>query len=251
MEYTVNKLSQLAGVSTRTLRYYDEIGLLQPMRINSSGYRIYGKNEVNKLQEILFYRELGMSLENIKTTLSQPGFKRIDILQEHLTALVGKRRNIDILIQNVEASIKETKGGIIMNDNEKFEGLKQQLIQENEEKYGDEIRGIYGDDIIGASNSKLMGMSNEDFDKAFSPKLNEALKLAFDSNAPGSDLAMKACEMHKEWLCFFWPEGMYTKEMHLGMGEMYVSDERFKKYYDNIVPGLAQFFHEALKIYCK
>ncbi|MDX5641042.1 MerR family transcriptional regulator, partial [Clostridioides difficile] len=59
MEYTVQKLSKLAGISTRTLRYYDEIGLLKPLKINSSGYRIYGQNEVNKLQQILFYRELG------------------------------------------------------------------------------------------------------------------------------------------------------------------------------------------------
>ena len=66
MEYTVQKLGKMAGVSTRTLRYYDEIGILKPARINSSGYRIYGQAEVDRLQQILFYRELGVSLENIK-----------------------------------------------------------------------------------------------------------------------------------------------------------------------------------------
>ncbi|MGO0806770.1 MerR family transcriptional regulator, partial [Clostridioides difficile] len=74
MEYTVQKLSKLAGISTRTLRYYDEIGLLKPLKINSSGYRIYGQNEVNKLQQILFYRELGINLENIKNIINSPNF---------------------------------------------------------------------------------------------------------------------------------------------------------------------------------
>ncbi len=80
MEYTVQKLGHLAGVSTRTLRYYDEIGILKPARINSSGYRIYGQAEVNRLQQILFYRELGMGLENIKKLVTSPSFDNKNIL---------------------------------------------------------------------------------------------------------------------------------------------------------------------------
>ncbi|HBH0785723.1 MAG: MerR family transcriptional regulator, partial [Clostridioides difficile] len=83
MEYTVQKLSKLAGISTRTLRYYDEIGLLKPLKINSSGYRIYGQNEVNKLQQILFYRELGINLENIKNIINSPNFDSLSALKEH------------------------------------------------------------------------------------------------------------------------------------------------------------------------
>lgn len=81
MEYTVQKLSKLAGISTRTLRYYDEIGLLKPLKINSSGYRIYGQNEVNKLQQILFYRELGINLENIKNIINSPNFDSLSALK--------------------------------------------------------------------------------------------------------------------------------------------------------------------------
>ncbi|MDP4158116.1 MAG: MerR family transcriptional regulator, partial [Bacillota bacterium] len=72
MEFTVQSLGKLAGVSTRTLRYYDEIGILKPARINSSGYRIYGQREVDRLQQILFYRELGVSLEDIKKIITDP-----------------------------------------------------------------------------------------------------------------------------------------------------------------------------------
>ena len=84
LEYTIQKLARLAGVSTRTLRYYDEIGLLKPARINSSGYRIYGQNEVNLLQQIMFYRELGAQLETIKEIINDPNFDRLEALQEHL-----------------------------------------------------------------------------------------------------------------------------------------------------------------------
>ena len=98
MEYTVLKLAQMAGVSTRTLRYYDEIGILKPARINSSGYRIYGQLEVNRLQQILFYRELGVSLESIKEIVTAPSFDGARALQEHREKLLEKREQLDLLI---------------------------------------------------------------------------------------------------------------------------------------------------------
>src|SRR5690606_5116832 len=102
MEYTVQKLGRLAGVSTRTLRYYDEIGLLKPGRINSSGYRIYGREEVDRLQQILFYRELGVSLENIRSMLSAAAFDSAEALRAHYVELLDRRAQIDQLIRNVE-----------------------------------------------------------------------------------------------------------------------------------------------------
>ena len=93
MEYTVQKLGLMAGISTRTLRYYDEIGILKPARINSSGYRIYGQAEVDKLQQILFYRELGVSLENIKDIVNDPSFDCLKALGEHREKLIEKENN--------------------------------------------------------------------------------------------------------------------------------------------------------------
>lgn len=91
MEYTVKKLAALADVSTRTLRYYDEIGILKPARINSSGYRIYGQNEVDRLQQILFYRELEVSLEDIKEIISQPDYSSCKALKDHRIKLLAKK----------------------------------------------------------------------------------------------------------------------------------------------------------------
>ena len=96
MEYTVQNLGQIAGVSTRTLRYYDEIGILKPARINSSGYRIYGQKEVNRLQQILFYKELGVSLESIKDVITAPAFDEVTALQEHREKLLEKREQAQI-----------------------------------------------------------------------------------------------------------------------------------------------------------
>lgn len=91
MEYTVKKLANLAGVSTRTLRYYDEIGILKPARISSCGYRIYGQKEVNRLQQILFYREMDVSLEDIKRILDSPSFDEVVALKEHRKKLLEKK----------------------------------------------------------------------------------------------------------------------------------------------------------------
>ena len=127
MEYTIQKLARLAGVSTRTLRYYDEIELLKPARLNSSGYRIYGQNEVNSLQQIMFYRELGVQLEVIREIMTTPDFDRKEALNEHLEKLVEKRNQIDLLIENVNKTIENKEGRIMMSDKEKFKGFKKGL----------------------------------------------------------------------------------------------------------------------------
>lgn len=154
MEYTVQKLGLIAGISTRTLRYYDEIGILKPARINSSGYRIYGQDEVDKLQQILFYRELGVSLESIKDIVTAPSFDRAKALREHRQKLLEKREQLDLLISNVDKTISLTEGRITMSNKEKFEGFKQKLVDDNEMKYGKEAREKYGDDAVNKSNQK-------------------------------------------------------------------------------------------------
>ena len=250
MDYSINELSKLAGVSTRTLRYYDEIGLLSPERTSSNDYRVYGQNEVDLLQQILFFRELGVSLGEIKKIVSSKEYDRTSALQEHLLALKAKREQIEILITNVEKTISTSRGERVMNDKEKFEGFKQNLIAENEKNYGKEVREKYGDDIIDDSNAKMMGLTKEQYDKTqqLSEEINNLLKTAFKEGDPSSELAQKVCSLHQKWLGYFWNN--YSKEAHLGLAQMYVNDPRFKKYYDNIGVGCAEFLHRALQIYC-
>lgn len=251
MEYTINSLAKMAGISTRTLRYYDEFGLLSPIRMRSNGYRIYGPKEVNRLQQILFYRELGVPLEEIRKIISSKDFDSAAALENHLAALLLKRSQLDSLIANVEKTIKAAKGETMMSDKEKFEGFKQKLVDDNERQYGEEIRTKYGDDAIDRSNAKVKGMTKEQHAEMekLTALLNETLKAAFEQGDPASELAQRACDLHKKWLCFFWDH--YSKEAHIGVTQMYVDDPRFTAYYDKIAVGCAPFLRDAALIYCR
>lgn len=245
----MQKLAKLAGISTRTLRYYDEFGILKPARINSSGYRIYSRTEVDLLQQILFYRELGLSLEQIKEIMNSPAFDGATALREHHVKLLEKRNQLDLLIANVEKTLAQKEGRITMSDQEKFEGFKQKLIEDNEKQYGQEIREKYGDNTVDQTNQKLKGMSEEQYEavKQLEEEMFETLLQAMEDGDPASVLAQKSAELHREWLSFYW--NSYSKEAHAGVAQMYVEDERFTEYYDKRRPGLAEFLRDAVHVY--
>ncbi|OKL35716.1 MerR family transcriptional regulator [Domibacillus mangrovi] len=249
MEYTVQKLANLAGISARTLRYYDEIDILKPTRINSSGYRIYGQSEVDKLQQILFYKELGISLESIKEIITASSFDGAAALREHREKLLAKKEQLDLLLANVEKTIALTEGRTNMTDKEKFTGFKQKMIDENEKKYGEEIRQKYSNKTIDQSNAKVMNMTEEDYEAVtnLEKQVLETLAQAFENGDPAGELGQKVAELHKKWLMYYWSE--YSKEAHAGLAQMYVDDERFKAYYDEKQPGGAEFLRDAIHIY--
>ncbi|MFL0194149.1 MerR family transcriptional regulator [Clostridium sp. WILCCON 0269] len=249
MEYTVQRLANIAGISTRTLRYYDEIGILKPARVNSSGYRIYGKKEVDILQQILFYRELGISLGSIKNIITSPSFDRAKALKEHRHKLLEKRVQLDSLIENVNKTIDSMEGRTIMNDKEKFQGFKQKLIDDNEKKYGKEIRERYGDSVVDRSNTKLKNMTQEEYERitGIESEFMKIIHKAFETSNPSGKLAQKAADLHRQWISFYWDH--YSKEAHAGIAEMYVQDERFKAYYDKKQTGVAEFLRDAILIY--
>ncbi|WP_144700364.1 MerR family transcriptional regulator [Fictibacillus phosphorivorans] len=249
MEYTIQKLGQLAGVSTRTLRYYDEIDILKPARINSSGYRIYGEAEVDRLQQILFYKELDLPLHQIKVIVTSQSFSPAEALREHREKLLNKREQLDRLILNVEQTIAANEGRITMKDQEKFEGFKKQMVDENEQKFGKEIREKYGDQVIDQSNKKVLSLTQSEHDHAtkLAEEIHTLLAEAFKTGDPAGDSAQKAAELHKEWLMLYWHE--YSKEAHANLAQMYVDDERFTAYYDKEQPGTAAFLRDAIHIY--
>lgn len=249
MEYTIQKLAQMAGVSTRTLRFYDEIGILKPARINSSGYRIYTNDEVDRLQQILFYRQLNVPLEKIKEIITSPDFDALQALKEHRQKLMEMRKQLDQVIATVEKTIKAKEGTVNMSDHEKFEGLKQQRLEENEARYGKEIRQKYGEEAVQKANEKFAKMTQDQFEEAerINKELIETLHKAMESSDPASPLAQRAAELHKQWLMFFWSE--YRKEAHAGVVQMYVDDARFTQYYDQHKPGMAKFLRDAVWIY--
>jgi DNA-binding transcriptional MerR regulator len=241
----------MAGVSARTLRYYDSLGLLSPVRVSSNGYRLYGEAEVDRLQQILFYRELGLPLEEIRNILSAPEYDGTAALEDHLAALTARRKQIDELIANVKKTLQARKGEITMTDKEKFDGFGQKLIEENEKRHGEEIRRRYGGEAVEKSNEKVRGMSREDYAETerLRCEAEGALREAFAAGDPAGPPAQRACELHKQWLCRY-TDG-YSKEYHKALAQLYVEDPRFTAYYDNIAPGCAAFLHDALMIYCR
>lgn len=249
MEYTIQKLGLLAGVSTRTLRYYDELGILKPARINSSGYRIYGQAEVDTLQQILFYRELGVSLEEIRQLMTSPTFDAERALRQHREKLLEKRSQLDVLIANVERTLDQRKGIGTMSDQQKFEGFKQKLIDDNEKQYGAEARTKYGNDAVDKSNKKIKNMNEAEYAQLeqLNADLHSTLSAAVQTGDPAGELAQKAADLHRQWLSFYWDS--YTKEAHAGVAQMYVDDERFTAYYDKDQPGTAAFLRDAILIY--
>ena len=252
--YTINQLANLSGVSARALRYYDQIGLLKPERASGNGYRIYGQAQVDRLQQILFYRELEMPLESIGQLLDAPSFDRMAALEGHLEALLEKKERMETLIDNLGKTIRSMKGEITMGDSEKFEGFKTKLIEKNEEKYGSEIREKYGEGTVAASNEKISGMTQAGWHRQeeLSAEITRLLKLAMAAGDPACAEAQEACGLHREWICMFWPERSYSNEAHRGLGEMYAADQRFRDYYEKALgPGGADFLRDALTVYTR
>lgn len=136
-----------------------------------------------------------------------------------------------------------------MADQKDFENLKQSLIDKNERAYGAEVREKYGDVAADASNAHLKGLTQEQYKRGECLRLEfeATLKAAFETGDPAGELAQKACDLHRQWLCVFYPQ--YSKEYHRGLAEMYVADERFRANYDKLAPGCTEFLHDAILIY--
>ena len=248
MEYSIKELAELAGISTRTLRFYEEKGLLMPERTGTGEYRVYKEAEVDVLWQILLFREMGFSLAQIEEVMKGDSFNRLEAMEEQLRNLEAEKNRINRLISTVKKNIQKEKGEIEMTDKEKFEGFKKTMIEENESKYGKEIREKYGDDTIDESNRKMMNLSKGNYEEMqklgdeILVKLQNAVKEEEDyKSEEGKEIAL----LHKQWLGFTLPN--YTVAIHRGLAQMYVMDERFTAYYDKEQTGCAEFLKNAIE----
>lgn len=252
MEYSIHELSQLAGVTARTLRWYDKIGLLKPCRIAESGYRYYGPGEVNRLQDILYYRALGVDLAQIKEYLDAPSFNRIAALRGHLAAMEAESARLERLIQSIKDTIFSEERNELMSDKKKFEAFKKQAIESNEAKYGKEIREKYGDAEVDAANAAAMKITPEqyrewtDLNREIQIKLEAAVQAGI---SPESAEGQVITALHRRWLTI--ASHSYDPKRHKGIAELYVMDERFTAYYDKTVPGCARFLRDAIRHWVK
>ena len=251
MEYSIQTLAKLSGVTTRTLRWYDQIGLLKPSRVAESGYRYYGPKEVDRLQHILFFRELGVELSQVKTYLDDPSLDRLALLRTHLADLEREREKLDNLIQSVRTNIHAEERKEIMTDEKKFEVFKAKMAEENQ-KYDQESREKYGDQAVDRSQKAFRDMSPEDYetwthlDRTILEGLEEAVRAGLSPESPEGETIVSH---HKQWLIL---SGLkYQPGIHKGLGQMYVMDERFTAYYDKNVPGCGAFLRDAIQCWVK
>ena len=247
MVYSIGQAAQLSGVSERTLRFYEERGLITPKRDPIQGYRRYESEDLKQLQTILFYRELGFGLSEIETILKSPTYSRLETLVIQKNRLMEKKEQLDSLIKTIDATIAEQKGATSMKDTERFIGLKKTMIEENEQKFGKEIRDRYSEKTVEQANAKMMGMDEKSFTEMthLGQVLLDTLEKAALLHDPTSELAQEVARMHKKWLSYSWPS--YTKESHANLVNMYVQDERFNAYYQ----GNAAFLRDAVHYYLK
>ena len=186
MEYSIQDLSRLSGVTTRTLRWYDQIGLLKPSRVAESGYRYYGRAEVDRLQDILYYRALGVELARIKDCLDDPSFDRLAVLRNHLTALEAEQERLEQLIRSVKDTIGAEERNEIMSDEQKFEAFKQRAVVHNEEVYGAEIRAKYGEQEVDEANAAVMNLTQAQYQEwtELGREIQERLEAAVAGGSP-------------------------------------------------------------------
>ena len=246
--YSVKELSELSGVTSRTLRYYDDIGLLVPKRKGSGAYRTYDAEDVSRLQEILLLRELGIELSEIKNIIDNSDEIRSDRLLKHLSSLEAQKNKLDILIKNVKKTIKAEKGEVKMKNEKKFEGLKRDIIEKNESEYGNEIRKKYGNMAVDESNEKILNLTKNEYDKMqeLGKEINRKLEEAVTNGIKSWDKeSLEIAELHKKWLMYTWTK--YDSKAHAGLAEMYVLDSRFKEFYDSNIDGCAEFLCQAIK----
>ena len=246
--YGIKEAAALSGVSARTLRYYDEIGLLKPAGVTEAGYRSYGEKEMDLLQQILFYRERGFALDTIRAILYSEDFDLLAALEEHLHELQAQQERTQALIGCVRQTIAAVKGERRMKNEEKFAAFKEKLVKENEVAYGREARQKHGDYAVNESNRKLMNLTEEQWErfKALEEEILQRVERAVQAGLSAeSEEAHTVCRLHKEWLGFTWKQ--YTPQAHKGLAAMYVADERFTAYYDRTLPGCAAWLTAAIQ----
>lgn len=234
----VKEVADLVGISVRTLHHYDEIGLLVPDKTTEAGYRIYSDENLETLQQILFFKELGFPLKKIREIIDSPTFEHQEALEMQRKMLIKKKSRLEKMIVTIEKTIKHSKGEIQMSNQEKFEGFDF-----SSNPYEEEARRRWGDKAVDEANEKAKNMTSLDQDK-----FNEIYRklAAIRHLSPDSKEAQEAID---EWYQFLNKMGHYSPEAFKGLGQMYVDDVRFTKNIDKFGEGLSIFMRDAMAFY--
>jgi DNA-binding transcriptional MerR regulator len=241
--YSVGRVAALSGVTIRTLHHYDEIGLLSPSERSAAGYRIYEESDLERLQQILFYRELGFTLEEISTIVSDPHTDALGHLRRQRKLLSERIKRLSVMIDAIDYEMETRTMDIPLTPEERLEVFgkfrPEDYAQEAQQRWGET-------ESYKESQRRVSSYQKEDWQrlKAEEQEVRARLQAAFTGGlAPDSEEAMAAAEAHRQHISRWFYECTY--DIHRGLTDMYVSDERFRSNYDTHTPGLASFIREA------
>lgn len=237
--FRIGEVAALARVSVRTLRHYDSVGLLAPSGRSAAGYRLYTPADLERLQHVLFYRELGFPLEEIRELMGDPGFDRREALLEQRGMLQAQMARLASLLDLVDTTLVSLEGGYGMTTQEMFEAFDDFDPSE----YEAEVKERWGHtDAYKESARRTKGYTKQDWErfKAESEEINLAIAALMDEGVPADDpRAISAVERHRLQIHrWFYP---CSREMHANLGRMYVADPRFTATYQKIRAGMAEY----------
>ncbi len=245
MPFTVKSVAELAGISVRTLHHYDAIGLLRPASVSEAGYRQYSDADLERLQQILFFRELDFSLQEIKQILDRPDFDRRDALLTHRKLLREKQTRLQAILRSVDQTLEAMERGETMEKDAMFEVFNDPKLKE----YQEEARQRWGgSDAYAESERRTRAYGKQDWVaiKAEMEAVTTGIAGVMGQD-PGSPEVQAKVGAWFELI----NQRFYTctPEIFRGLGEMYVADPRFTATYEKVKPGLAEFLRDAMAIY--
>ena len=233
----------MAGVTPRTLHHYDDIGLLKPSHVGDNGYRYYGEESLLKLQQILFYRELGFPLEDIKHIMGRRDFDVLSALETHKESLSRQMERTKRLLVTVDNTIRHIKGEKIMSQSDLFEGFSE----EQQEKYAQEAEKMYDPETVRESNRKWKAYSagKKEAILAEGKQMYQDMIAAMPKGASSAEV-QAIVERWRKHMDYFWTPNL---EQLLALASGYNDDPKFKANFDKMHPQLAAFMLEAVTVY--
>lgn len=248
-QYKIHEIARISGVTVRTLHHYDQIDLLKPDETSPAGYRLYSDKNLADLEQIRFFCELDFTLSEIKRILHSPGFDRLGAYRMHKRLLEAKAKRLDDILTSLNKTIQNTEKGEKTNMADTFKALSKKEIEQVQAQYEDEVRRKYPKEQVEQSNKRVKGYTDEKWAEIQQRGHEINLKLvAAMPQGPASSAAQEGVAAWRQFIT----ESYYdcTPEIFKGLGELYVTDERFTAFYEKYAQGLAQFLHETIDVYC-
>ncbi len=250
--YTVKEVAKLSGVTVRTLHHYDQVGLLKPAQVGENGYRYYGREELLRLQQILFHRELELPLEAIADVLDRPDFDRLDALKRQRRTLSQKAARYRKLIQTLDRTLAALEGEAQMKDEDLYKGFEPEKQPEYEaylvDRFGDKARTS-----IDASKAALKGWSKGDWERSSREYagVEAGLGKALADGVPATSEAVQALiRRHHAWVAVMWNKRP-SREAYAGLGQLYSDHPDFRARYEAVQPGLTEYLVGAMQSFAE